>query len=721
MRSILCPACAVLSLSSFLSAAEVHWENCGWGGGGWFWSAVWDPADPDVAYMGGDVLGIYKSTDGGKSWTFVNRGLQNYAVYALAVAKSDPRVLYCMTVDGMARSDDAGARWTPLAATRKSGIDLSAKRSATIRGIAVSPDDSRTVYAGGGSGRLYKSSDAGETWTELDYLSAKPAGKPEGPAPAERSPVSAVAVSDSDSSLVFAAVSKNGLFRSADAGATWTCVVSAPAGAAHIAGGFSPAPGTFYAAAGKNGVWMSDDAGLTWKRLLPLDGKNAGAEGSDPAPPWSEKHSVRELAVNPRDPKVVHAIVDIGNRNSACLVTRDGGATWSQTRRYVHDRDANPTLPEEPSGRPKNGALYGASGLAVSPADPNRLLVAADWNCVRSEDAGATWIETAKGLDITCFHDLRFLGGSVFAVAMDEGLFRSDDNGATWHNLAPRRWKPGLSGHQWRVLPQPLPDGRVRILTTLSAWRHDREYPNQVLVTEDDGKTLAFATGLPDYIPHANTMWGDGYARAMAADPKNPDIVYLGIDGDPDGKNEGGGVFRSENGGQTFERVSAQPASRRMFYGLAVDPLDSSRLYWGACGENSGVYVSPDSGNSWRKTSVSDWVFNVETAPSGMVLAGGKQLWISRDHGNTWKKATDLENITVVGIAVDPEDERRIWISAVVWGTSAGGGVYESTDGGESWTEITGDIPYTRPLILRYNSATRELWAAGVGAFRTSR
>ncbi|MCX7007736.1 MAG: hypothetical protein NTY53_10900 [Kiritimatiellaeota bacterium] len=52
------------------------------------------------------------------------------------------------------------------------------------------------------------------------------------------------------------------------------------------------------------------------------------------------------------------------------------------------------------------------------------------------------------------------------------------------------------------------------------------------------------------------------------------------------------------------------------------------------------------------------------------------------------------------------------------WGDSANGGVYRTTDGGASWQEITGTLPYRKPMILRYNATTHDLWAGGVGLYR---
>jgi photosystem II stability/assembly factor-like uncharacterized protein len=340
-----------------------------------------------------------------------------------------------------------------------------------------------------------------------------------------------------------------------------------------------------------------------------------------------------------------------------------------------------------------------------------------------THDGGKTWFESTRGADITCFHDIRHLGSETYGAAMDEGTFVTADNGKTWKALVPLKWTPGLSGHHWRVLPQKLADGRTRVISTVSAWAHDgHDFPVKVIVSEDGGKTFEEAKGLPDYRTHANTMWGEGHGRALAADPTNPDIIYLGIDGDPEKGHSGGGVFKSTDGGHNWTQLPNQPGSRRMFYGIAVDPSNPQRLVWGACGSTAGVYVSNDGGESWEKAEgMSDWIFNVDVTPKGTIYAGGSQLWRSDDHGRSFHAVTSLKGVTVTGIAFDPADERRVWISGTTWDGNRAGGIWESTNGGKKWTEITGDIAYTKPLILRYNATTHELWAAGPAAFKIAR
>jgi photosystem II stability/assembly factor-like uncharacterized protein len=219
-------------------------------------------------------------------------------------------------------------------------------------------------------------------------------------------------------------------------------------------------------------------------------------------------------------------------------------------------------------------------------------------------------------------------------------------------------------------------------------------------------------------------MWGTGAPRALAADPKDPLTLYLGIDGDASDGKEGGGLFKSTDGGATWARLPAQPGSRRVFFGLAVDPTDSKRLYWAACAEGGGLYRSEDGGASWQHVFKNEtWPFNVHVAADGTVYCPGNNLWRSADHGKTWKQLTKFpfSERVIVAVETDPADAKRLWFAATTWGNRAEGGVYETRDGGVTWQEVTADLPYCKPLLLRYNPGTRELWAAGVCLFKCKR
>ena len=858
------------AVTAMAATESYKWTWCGWGGGGWFWSNAADPVDKNTFYMGGDVNGIWKTVDAGKSWKFVNNGLQNYGVYSLAVAPSDRNTVYALTEDGVAASKDGAKSWTPSTDTKNSGLGIVASRGGSIHALAVDYKNPKIVYAGGKNGRAAKSVDGGTTWTLMDYVSSRkpeegelakpasgagfgrieiaannmdwanyvriqkfisPSGEDwsacdkvsckvfipkdapvgmaativvqsggwdwkEGPmknlepgqwttfeyplsiykdpksvnmvhfiirtngkgfkgeasidefvakgagktitlgewdgadkegwgvspdkntksitknfttskAPktaAPGAPVCTIAVSGVNSDLVLLCQQKLGLFRSTDGGKSWKHLSDAPAGARCVFWAGKTAPKTWYGAFNKSGVFVSKDDGLTWTNLnAPVDG-NFGA---------------RDVVVNLKDPSVINAIIAEGF-GGYIATSRDGGATWTKNKNFTPDRKWNPTLPEDGM----RTSMSGLENLAISPADPDRIHMAGNWNPCITLDGAKTWLESVNGCDITCFHDIQHLGKSTYGAAMDEGTCRTDD-GQIWTSLYPRRWKGGYSGHHWRVLPQKLADGRTRVICTVSPWAYNGTPPVRVIWSEDNGKTFTESTGLPAYRTHANTMWGEGHGRCICADPKNPDIIYLGIDGDPENGNAGGGIFKSTDGGKSFKQLANQPGSRRMMYGIAVDPTNSKRIVWGACGATAGVYISEDGGESWNKVpNLNDWIFNVEVTKKGTIYAGGSQLWRSDDHGKSFRAVTKLNGSTAVGIAVDPANENRVWISASTWSGNADAkstGIFESTDGCKTWTEITGDIGYRKPLILRYNAVTKELWAAGPAAFKMKR
>lgn len=855
-------------------SAAAHWEWAGWGGGGFFWSCAWHPADRRALYLGGDVAGAYRSVDQGASWQFINHGLNNYAIHSLAVAPSQPDVVYAMTLDGVCRSADGGRNWAVLAATRNDQLGISAQRPGSVRALAVDPTDANLVYAGSGKGGLFRSRDGGATWQKLDYLAhLRPESAPALPAAAAgsgfavlsfasagpdaarcgrvekfldakgvdwstyarlgarlrlspgappleaqlvvqsgdawlwqagpcvplatdawtdvsldlaglenlqtvriayvlvRSPlaaytgdvyldqvvlapvagaplvvsdwekpgdadgwranrkyedalyvtalrhsaiptvveagvISAVAVSALEPRQVFAASTELGLFRSHDAGATWQRLET-PRHVASVA--VSPcAPGLIYAACGEEGAWRSEDGGNTWA---------AARTG------LVEKCAVRELVPDPRDPGAVFCIGNVEWKGYFYRST-DQGRHWQGSRMLRRDLQANPTLPDETgSGQfPAEMAdLSRLSNLAVCPLDPKLLFLAGNWRNALSRDGGLTWTESGRGADISCIQDIRFHDGKVYVTAMDEGLLVSPDRGGTWQQLTPRLYQEGVSGHQWRVRVWSQ-DGRTAILTTASPWAGKQEYPNAVLLSDDGGATFrTVTTGLPATVPRLNTIWGQGYAKALAQDPTDAKVFYLGIDGDPepDQGRSGGGIFRSRDGGATWEPLPTQPASRRGFFGLAVDPTDPRRLFWGTCGD--GIHRTENGGTSWQHVFANEsWVFNLHVTATGTVYGGSRDLWRSDDHGATWRKLTAFQDgdPVIVGLEVDPQDGDRLWLSRVTWGDGARGGVFRSQDGGKTWQEITADLPCRKPLVLRYDPASRDLWAGGVGLFR---
>ena len=501
--------------------------------------------------------------------------------------------------------------------------------------------------------------------------------------------VSSVVVCASNPAKVLAATSDTGLLLSDDKGETWRPLPT-PTKAMHAA--FDPAnAAVIYGAFATEGIHKSSDGGATWAKV------------SSALPP---KFSAREVVVSPANSNEVY-IIGADGWNGDFYYSTDAAATWTLSRSVKVDLAIDPTLPGDGS---KTG-LSSPTNLTINPSNPKELFISANWRPAYSADGGRTWEERVKGADITVQTDIRFSGDRTYVSAMDEGTFMSEDQGKTWKQLWPLKYDGEFSGHNWRLAVNQV-NGVDRIIATVSPWTGKNKV--MIAISEDGGKTYKKTTaGLPTYEITANTMWGRGYPRALAVDPTNPMTVYLGIDGDPTEGKSGGGVFKSVDGGYTWMQLPNQPGSRRMYYGLAIDPTNPKRIIWGGFGANGGVYISEDGGDSWTHAFKQDqYVFNVYAAADGTLYAGGNNLWTSTDHGKTWKQITKLKGRSVVGIETDPRDLKTIWISAVTWDGSSEGEVYKSTDGGATWTDFTGNIQHRKPQVLRFNAKTNELWSA---------
>jgi photosystem II stability/assembly factor-like uncharacterized protein len=173
-----------------------------------FGALAMDPTDPDVLY-GGLVFdkGLFKTVDGGASWTDIEGTLVGNDYYAIAVAPSAPSTVYVGTeIEGIFKSTDAGATWTAV----NTGISIGT--FSRIDTIAVHPGDANLVYIAanhpiGFGGLVYKTTDGGASWTAL-------AGLGDG--------VLAIRIDPGDADVLYAATSSNGVYKSRDAGATWS-------------------------------------------------------------------------------------------------------------------------------------------------------------------------------------------------------------------------------------------------------------------------------------------------------------------------------------------------------------------------------------------------------------------------------------------------------------------------------------------------------------------
>ena len=556
------------------------------------------------------------------AWTPV--GPPGGAVYGLAVDPKDTNVLYAGTFGGgIWKSKDGGANWTRLAGLRP---------DETVNAMAVSPADGRIVLAGGFAG-LYRSADAGSTWTTvLDQKHSQPSMT--GFAFDPSKPATVYASTDSDGHPA-------GVFKSTDAGVTWKPANGGIHSNSRVWAVAVARDGASVWAASSDGVYQSDDGGTSWTVVVP--GKAA--------------HSVVATA---------KGVVVAGTQGDGILRSADGGKTWVETTsdakmigNRVYSLVASTTTPD---------LLY--AGI------PNRIL--------RSTDGGLTWKTFSRGFNWVNFRSVAIdeKSGVVWGGTGRDAVVKSSDGGATWTTGA-----GFLSLEVTSILIDPSSSKRIFVGSTQGG----------IHLSEDGGATWALANeGLEDRSVHS-----------FAVDPSSPATFLVGTSE---------GAYRSTNRGASWSHVlkgGCEPEVHHLRFAAS-----SPKRVWAHSGRDfCQVARSDDGGLTWKeiKTPRPDssmrghFAFYADaTAPDKVMFNTDRNLYLSTDGGANWSGTTGI-----------PPTSR---IQAIVAGKTADDlfaatnqGIYRSSDGGATWTAAGSGVENFNVRRLLFDAASGTLWA---GAWR---
>lgn len=654
----------------WLSALALVWQFAGWYGGGQYPALVADPNVRGRLYLTSDVAGIWRSDDRGDHWTFSNSGLTSLNIATMAVSPSDSRVVYAGMKTGLARSTNGGASWAVVPMASKL---MSFTRPYSYRAIAVSKNNPKMLYVGTKDGTMFRTSDGGATWGQLGPASGLFGAKVV---------ITAIALNGAETA-VFAGSSRGLVRVDGTTGAVASLIDGVPVQDLLVL----PGQGTLCVTQQAT-LACSSDEGQTWQRTQPIPAGH-----------------ITRIAAAGHDQTVQWLVASYTKGKAGLYLSTDDGHTWTSIKRNLrYDVPGNPT-------RAWLKDFQRPNAVVIDPFDPAVFYYTDTWGVWRSDDGGASWQEKIRGAPNASGSDLHISAdGTMFVATMDEGLLKSTDGGHTYVAAVPGQGLPGIGGgHVWRVASS---EKGTRVIATGSLWT---SLGPRAFISRDAGTTFTMTTaGLPNAPPTTNTVWGQGYARGLAMDPTDPTRVYLGIDGD-----HGGGFFTSTDGGQTWSRPSSQPSSRKIYNGLAVDPTAPSRIFWGVCGASGiGVYRSSDYGASWEPslTSAMPCVFDVAISATGDVYAAGVKgtpaLFISRDHGMSW---TELKRFasgqTCEAIAIDPSDPSHLAVGVVQWGEGSGGQIWHSADGGKAWTDLTAGLPENSgPAAMAFDPRRQRLY-----------
>ena len=525
-----------------------------------------DPTNSQNIWVGTAGGGVWKSTDGGSSWNSnTDNQLPSLGIIEMAIDPVNPNNMYICLLEGIFKSTDGGTSWS-----------LTAFHSPAYR-LVIDSFNPGTLLASAADG-IYRSTDGGATWTQ----SSTTAGVFNRFRDIEFNPA--------NTNIVYAA-SFTSIFRSADNGQTWAkSDTGLQTGLFGIKLAVSPAnPNYVYALTtgygitsmgGYYGLYRSDDAGLTWTarsttpNILGYDptGVSDGGQGA----------YCMSLAVSPLNADEVYS----GGINLWKSI--DGGVTWTlksewmgQGAPYVH---ADQQALEFQSG--SGSVLYSgndgginvstdggdnwtdlSNGLAItqfyklssSATDPDMIVAGAQDNGTDKLNGGlSTRINAGDGME--CIVD--YTDSNIVYTSYQYGaLYRSNDGGATGQFIS-----PGQSASFFAEY-------------TMNPVNHNTLYAayNEIYKSYDAGSNwILLTSGLYQ-------SSSGGFGSPMLVAPSDTNVIYLG---------RLTNFYRSTDGGITWATIPMGISTAAIITGMAISPTDANTVWVTVSSYNSFIYTS---------------------------------------------------------------------------------------------------------------------------------
>jgi photosystem II stability/assembly factor-like uncharacterized protein len=654
--------------------------------GGRVGAVAGDPLDARVFYFGSTGGGVWKTTDGGLYWDNVSDGFfQRASVGGLAVTTADPNVVYagmgesCIRGnvshgDGVYRSTDAGKTWTHL------GL-ADTRHIAKVRVHPTNPDVVYVAALGHAHGPnqergIFRSRDGGETWDHVLFRSAGAGASdlsmdPHNP----RVLYASFWEARRDAYSLTSGGPGSGLFKSIDAGDTWTEIShnkGLPKGTLGKIGvsasGAQPDRVFAIVEAEDGAVFRSDDGGDTWDRLS--EDRNLRARA------WYYHH----IIADPRDPETVWVL------NTDAWKSHDGGKTFNEFAIPHGDNH----------------------DLWIDPKDTQRMIEGNDGGATVTYNGGATWTSLYNQPTAELYH-------------------------VTTDTRTPYRLHGAQQDNTTISVPSRSP---LAAITHSETWEIGGGESGYIAVRPDDpdiiyaGSYLGYLTRYDHRTGQARDIevWPDDVLGGGAKDaryrfqwtfptllsPHDPNVLYVTANH----------VFRSTDEGGTWHEISPDltrndptkadssggPVTKDntgaeyycTIFAFAESPVQRGVLWAGS--DDGLVHVSRDDGTSWQNVTppgLAEWslVSIIEASPHDAAtayLAANRYklddfspyLFKTNDYGSSWTRITNglPENVFTRVIREDPTLRGLLYA-----GTETG--VYVSFDDGGEWQQLKGNLP----------------------------
>ncbi|MFL6445294.1 MAG: WD40/YVTN/BNR-like repeat-containing protein [Candidatus Sulfotelmatobacter sp.] len=616
------------------------------------------PSQSNVFYMGQVNGGVWKSDDYGRTWNPIFDHEPTQSIGAIAVAPSDPNILYVSSGEGLHRPD---------------------------------------LSVGDG---IYKSTDAGKTWTHLPGLR-------------DGQQIPALAIDPRDPNKLFAAVlghpygpsQERGIYRSTDGGQSWQRVIAKDENTGGSDVQIDPSnPDVVYASMWEvregpwednnefngsgGGLFKSTDAGSTWHQLtngLPKD------------------LSQIYVAIAPSDPRRLYATLATAAGKLNVYRSDDGGNNWTQA-----------TNDPRPSGR------IGGGDLPIPKVDPKNpdLLYVASTVTMRSSDGGKTWsgFRGAPGGDDYQNLWINPNNGDIILLVSDQGAIITVNRGQTWSS-----WYNQPTAQLYHAIA-------------------DNSFPYRVCAGQQESGSVCInsrgndgAITFRDWHPVGVIEYG-----YVAPDPLNPDLIYGA------GRTEVSKFHWTTGQVQDITPIPLRNGKYRAnrTEPLMFSPVDPHVLYYAT----NVLFKTTDGGTSWQEISKDLTRENPGAPPSvGTMHNKGAEnqrgviyslapsfksldtlwagtddglLWITRDGGKNWADITPKELTPwskVTQLSPSHFDENTAYASVSRFRINdTHPYIYRTHDGGKSWKLITAGLPDFGPVdTVREDPVRKGLLFAG--------
>lgn len=670
-------ACTVLLLGAALCAQPfdehlfngLRWREIGPFRGGRAMVVAGVPGNPAIYYMGTPGGGVWKTTDGGIVWKPIFDRERSPSIGALAVAPSNPNILYVGTGDvndigescgapddgdGIYRSDDAGRTWRH--------IGLEGTRH--IGGVWIDPRDPEIALAAalgntfvpGPDRGVYRTTDGGRHWQKVLYQDDHSGGidlSSDTTTPqtiyaalwdAHRNPHGGIGNGPGSK-----------LYRSDDGGKTWAAVAGAGLPSGNLERlGVSAVAGRVYLVTGgpESGLFRSENKGESWQRMT-LDPRVPGRS-------WYDNWFFAHVTADPRNPDVVYTM------GTSIYRSADGGHTFTAFK-----------------GAP-GGDDYHA--LWIDPRNSGRMIAGSDQGAVISMDGGETWSSWYNQPTGQFFHIAADTRSPywIYGSQQDSGALGTASR-SLYREISFRDWHPVAGGENGYIVPDPL-DPNFIFAGSL------------VRYNQATGETMRLSPAVSG---------GRGGLRQSAEkpivfSPADPHALYVASDV----------LYKSSDHGEHWQAVSPSLARSAAGGGgrggaissIAPSPLAANTIWVST--NDGAIQVTEDGGKTWRNVTPPDVpagssipIIEASRADVHTAYAAVDRhlqedfkpyFFRTTDSGKTWQKIVD--GIPDGSFArVIREDLRRPGL--LYAGTETG--MFVSFDNGSHWQSLQLNLPFT--------------------------